>query len=174
MERADIGGGIDGEARDLLRRVVRDLFDVHAAFGGSDHRNARGLAIHQQGEINLARDGGAFLDQQAMDLLALRAGLRRDERGAKQALGFSFYLIDRFDDFDSARLAAAAGVDLCLHHPDRAAQSFSGAYRFIGGESRLAARNRHAGISQQRFCLVLVNIHKKSPGESGIPYTRPV
>ena len=38
--RPDAGGRIDREGHDLLRRVVRDLFDVHAAFGRDDEGDA--------------------------------------------------------------------------------------------------------------------------------------
>ena len=54
--RADIGGGIDREGDDLLRRVVRHLLDIHAAFGRDHEGDARGLAIDQQREIELALD----------------------------------------------------------------------------------------------------------------------
>ena len=50
---------------------------------------------------------------------ALGSGLMRDERHAEHALGFLGHVLDRFDDLDAAALAAPAGMDLRLHHPDR-------------------------------------------------------
>ena len=41
----------DLKRRDLVRRLVRDFFDVHAAFGGNDEGDAAGGAIDESGEI---------------------------------------------------------------------------------------------------------------------------
>ena len=122
MMRHDAGRGIDGDGQDLFRRLVRDFFDVHAAFGRDHERDARGLAIDQHRQIEFLGDRRAVLDIEAVDLLALGAGLVRDQGRAQDALGFLLDVLDRFDDLDAAGLAAAAGVDLRLHHPDRAGQ----------------------------------------------------
>ena len=45
----------------------------------------------------------------------------------------------RLDDLDAAGLAAAAGMDLRLHHPDRSGQFVGSLHRFIDGEGRDAA-----------------------------------
>ena len=82
------GGGVDGEAEDLLWRFSRDLFDIHAAFGRADKADTAGLPVNQEGEVKLARDAGAVLDIDAVDLLALGASLMRDERAPEHALGF--------------------------------------------------------------------------------------
>ncbi len=102
--------------------LVRDLLDVHAAFGRDDEGDARGFAVDQHREIELLVDRRAFLDVEPVDLLAVRAGLVRDQRRAEHAGRFLLHVVDRFDDLDAAGLAAAAGVDLRLHHPDRAAE----------------------------------------------------
>ena len=122
MMRADVRHRIDRDGDDLLRRVVRDLLDVHAAFGRGDDRDARGLAVDQHREIELLLDRRAVLDVEPVDLLALRAGLVRDERRAEQALCLLLDVLDRLDHLDAAGLAAPAGVDLRLHDPDRAAE----------------------------------------------------
>ena len=83
--RHDAGRRIDREGDDLLRRVVRDLLDVHAAFGRDHEGDARGLAVDQRRQVELAVDGRAFLDVEAVDLLAVRAGLMRDQRRAEHA-----------------------------------------------------------------------------------------
>src|SRR6185436_13754017 len=107
---------------DLVRRVVRDLLDVHAAFGRNYDRDARGLAVDQHREIELLLDRRAVLDVEPVDLLALRAGLRRDESCAEDAGRFLLDVLDRLDHLDAARLAAPAGMDLRLHHPHGAAK----------------------------------------------------
>ena len=57
---------------DLLGRVVRDVLDVHAAFGRDDDGDAAGLAVDQQSEVEFLRDVDAVGDVEAVDLLAVR------------------------------------------------------------------------------------------------------
>ena len=128
----DAGRRIDREGDDLLRVVVRDVLDVDAAFGGDHERHFGGFAVDQDRQIKLLVDVGAFLDVEPVDLLAVRPGLHRDQRRAQHLLGEFIDLGDRFGDAHAAlvagggflelALAAAAGVDLALHHPDRAGQ----------------------------------------------------
>ena len=111
-------------------RVVRDVLDVDAAFGRDHERDFRGFAVDQDREIELLVDVGAVLDVEAVDLLAVRSGLDRDQGRAQHLLGELVDLGDRLGDAHAAlvaggsflelALAAAAGVDLALHHPDRA------------------------------------------------------
>ena len=93
----------------------------------------------------------------------MRAGLMRDQRHAQHALGFLLHLLDGFDDLDAAALAAAAGMDLRLHHPDRAAQFLGRRDRFLDREGGLAARHRHAEAAQDLLGLIFVDIHGVSP-----------
>ena len=74
-------------------------------------------------------------------------------------VGFLLHVVDRFDDLDAAGLAAAAGVDLRLHHPDRAAELLRGLHRLFDAERGDALRHRHAEIPQHRLGLVLVDVH---------------
>ena len=117
--RHDAGRRVDREGHDLLGRVVRDLLDVHAAFGRDHERDARGFAVDQRREIELAVDRRAFLDVEPVDLLAVRPGLVRDQHRAEQPLRLPAHVLDRLDDLDAAGLAAAAGVDLRLDDDDR-------------------------------------------------------
>ena len=86
-----VAGSIDS-VDDLLRRVVRDFLDVHAAFGRDDEGDARRGAIDEQGQIEFAIDRRALFDIEAIDDLALRAGLMRDQRHAKHAVGLGAYV----------------------------------------------------------------------------------
>src|SRR5258708_29555426 len=82
----DAGGWIDREAHDLLRRVMRDVLDVDAAFGRNHERDFAGFAVDQDREIELPIDVGAFLDVEAGWLLSLCAGLGRPPGGAHPPL----------------------------------------------------------------------------------------
>ena len=72
---------------------------------------------------------------------------------------FLLHVVDGFDHLDAAGLAAAAGVDLRLHHPDRAAQFVGALDRLVDGERRHAARHRHAEFAQHGFGLIFVDVH---------------
>ena len=165
--RHDAGRRIDREGEDLLGRLVRHFLDVHAAFGGDDEGDARGFAVDQRRQIEFAVDGRAFLDVEPVDLLAVRAGLMGDQRQAEDARGFLLHVVDGFDHLDAAGLAAAAGVDLRLHHPDRAAEFLGALDRLIDGKGRHAARHRNAEFAQDRFGLILVNVHEMLRAAAG-------
>src|SRR6202795_5020096 len=169
----DAGGRIDREADDLLRCVVRNVLDINAAFGGNHERHFGGFAVDQDREIELPVDVGAFLDVEPVDLLAVRSGLHRDQ-GCAQHLPDEFIdLGDRLGDAHAAlvagagllelALAAPAGVDLALHHPDRAGKRLRRDVGIGSPQHRRALRDRHAEFMQQRLGLVFVNIHEMSP-----------
>src|SRR4029078_7951044 len=101
----DPGSRIDRKGKDLFGRLVCDFFDIHAAFGRDYEGDARRLTIDERREIELAVNGRAFFDIQPVDLLAMRAGLMRDERRPQDACGFLFHVVDRFDDLAPASLA---------------------------------------------------------------------
>ena len=63
-----------------------------------------GRAVDQRREIELAVDHRAFLDIEAVDLLAVRAGLVRDQRRAEQPRCASLlHVLDRLDDLRRRR-----------------------------------------------------------------------
>ena len=148
--------------------LVRHLLDVHAAFGGGDEGDAAGGAVDQRRQIQLARDGRAVLDIEPPHHAALRPGLVGDQRHAQHALGFLLHIVDGLDHLDAAALAAAAGMDLRLHHPDRAAQFLGRRHRFLDREGGLAARHRHAEAAQDLFGLIFVDVHGKTPEKAEI------
>jgi hypothetical protein len=60
---------------------------------------------------------------------------------------------------DIAALAATSGVDLCLDHPDRAAELFGGFAGFLDTERWVAHGHGDAETAEQFFALVFVNLH---------------
>ena len=142
-----------------------DFLDVHAAFGGEqDQRLARG-DVMQHGGIELARNFGLLLDQQALDRIVADAhaeNLARPPASASSASG---------GELDAAGLAALAGRHLRL---DDARPDIRGRHgRFRGADAERAARHRNAGRRQnQRFRGVFLEIHRSTrAGEFAIlPY----
>ena len=57
-------------------------------------------------------------------------------------------------------LAAAAGVDLALHHPDRPGKLPRPLDRLLGREGGKAGGDRHAERPQHRLGLIFVDIHR--------------
>ena len=136
VEFGKAGGGIDGEGQDLFGRVVGHILDAHAAFGRHDDRDARGLAVDQQSKVELAVDVRTVFDVDAVDLLAVRAGLDGHEGAAEHLAGELGGFLDRAGQtdaafftslsFDEVAFAAATGVDLRLHDPKRAIEFTGG------------------------------------------------
>jgi hypothetical protein len=164
---ADIGAisghRFDLEGVDFLGRLVRHFFDVHAAFGRDDEGDAAGGAVHQRRQIQLAFDRRAVFYIKTLDQAARRAGLMRDQRHAQDTCRFLLHILDGFDHLDAAALAAAAGMDLRFHHPDRAAQFLGGSNGFFHREGAPAFWHRHAESAQDFFGLIFVDIHGVSP-----------
>jgi hypothetical protein len=91
--RHDPGRGIDGEGDDLLGARARDLLDIHAPRGRCHKGNARAFAVDECREVELALDGRALLDIEAMHLLALGTRLMRDQDRSEQTLGLLAHLL---------------------------------------------------------------------------------
>ena len=130
--RTDVRHRVDGDGDDLLRRVVRDLLDVHPAFGGDDDRDPRALPVDEHRQVEFLVDRRAVLDVEAVHLLAGGAGLMRDQRPSEHLARELLHLGGGLRDAHAAllarvlllerSLAAAAGMDLRLHHPDGTAE----------------------------------------------------
>ena len=82
----------------------------------------------------------------------------RDQRHAHDSAGEFERLGGIFRDLHAAALAAAAGVNLRLHH-HAAAERFGGRLRLFHGVRHLAARHRDVVLGQDGLCLILVNFH---------------
>src|ERR1700761_2490224 len=130
--RHHTGRRVDRESMYFLRRLVRHFFDIHAAFGRYNESNAGSGAIDECGKIEFALDSRAFLDIEPVDLLACRARLYRNKRPPKHFACEGFDLLDRACEPHAAfvarflllefAFAAAAGMDLALDDPERAAK----------------------------------------------------
>ena len=136
-------------------------FDIDAAFGGGDERDAAGAAIDQEREVKLARDGRVFHHIDVPHEPALRPGLWRDKRLPQHAVGLGVDFLNRLDELDAAPFASAAGVDLRLHDEDFAAEIAS-------KRGRLLRTCRHSSIGhgrpvfpEQSLGLVFVNVHRE-------------
>ena len=116
----------------------------------------------------------AVLDEQALDDAAGRAGLDRHQRLAQHLLGEGLHLVDGLGEAHAAlvaglgllelALAAAAGMDLRLHHPDRPRQRLRGLHGLVDRECRRALRQRHAVLPQQLLGLIFVDVHESPMG----------
>ena len=89
----------------------------------------------------------------------MRAGLMGDERHAQHARRFLADIVDRSDDLHAAALAATAGMDLRLHHPDRTAELLGRRHRFVDGERGNAAGRGHAETAEDFFGLIFMDVH---------------
>ena len=163
LEGREADGGIDGLLEDLVRHLGGDLLDLHAALLRPHHDDARRLAVEHEGEIVLLLDVRAGLDEQAVHDLAGRARLFRDERLAEELLGKCPRLLRRMRDFDAARLAAAARVDLRLDDDDRRRELLRVLDGLLGAERRIALRDVDAVGFEDGLALVLMNIHFLAP-----------
>ena len=153
------GGRIDGHLDDLLRRVAGDVLDLHAALGRGHHDHPEGAAIDQHAEIELAIDVDAGLDIDPVDFFALGAGLMGDQLLAQHTRCRGLRLGRAAGELDAPGLAPAAGMDLGLDRPDRAAQRFGRFPRLGGGIGDGAPGNRDPELTHQALGLILVNVH---------------
>ena len=104
-------------------------------------------------EVELARDVHALLDEQALDQLAARSGLVRDQVHAEDLLRGLARGRRALDHLDAAPLAAAAGVDLRLDDDDSLPVSAMSALAAASASSGLKAR-RPFGIGTPSFLRI--------------------
>ncbi len=158
----DADQGINEFLEDLLGGGVGHFLDVHTAFGGGHDGDLLGSAVGQDSQVVFLLDVGAFFNQQAADLLAFRAGLVGHQLHAQNLGGVLAHFIQGLGNLHATALAAATSVNLGLHDPHLAAQFLGDLDSFVDGEGRLAARRRHAELSQDLLTLIFMNFHALS------------
>jgi hypothetical protein len=142
---------VDAEVLDLLGRRRGDFLDVDAA-GGADHEDGLlGRAVDDDPDVRLGADVGGLGDEHLLDGQALDVHAEDRLRLLARRLGRRAVL-------HAAGLAAAADVDLRLHHdglPDAAGDGLG----LVRRRRHLAGRDRHAVAAKHILRLVLVNVH---------------
>ncbi len=138
----------------------RHLFDVHAARGRRDEGDRGALAIDQRRKIKFPGDVAGFFNIQTSHDAAVRTGLGRDQGHAEHARGFAPHVLKRSHDFHAAAFAAAAGMDLRLHHPFRTGQIPCRRNGFFDRTRNPAAQQRRPKGAKHLFGLIFVNIHR--------------
>jgi hypothetical protein len=136
-----------------------DFLDFHAASGAGHEYDAAGGAIDEQAEIEFALDVQAFFDEQALDDTAGGTGLRSDQLHAENLAGEIGSFVGRTGQLHASRFAAAAGMDLRFDDGDVGLQALGRFARFFLGEGDFAAGSGYAIPRQNRFRLVLMNLH---------------
>ncbi len=152
--------GREGRLDDLLRVLGSDLLDLHAALGGDHHHRPLLLAVDGDADVVLLRDRGALLDPQAAHDLSVRAGLVGHQRLPQERRRGRLGLLERLAQLHAARLAAPAGVDLCLDHDERRLELAPGLLD-VGDALALAPLGHaHAELLEQLLGLELVDLHR--------------
>ena len=151
MEWLDPARRVDRNLDDFLRRMLGHLLDLDPAFGRADQGYPAGFAVDQEPQIQLASDVAAFLDIDALDLAPRRSGLVGDEIMAEQGPRRGGDILLGADNFNSPGLAAAAGMDLRLDHPNRPAEPPRYSDRLRGGIGDPAARHATPNFASSSF-----------------------
>ena len=123
-------------------------------------------AVDQHRQVQLLGDVGGFGDQHAVDRQRHAGGLVGLHLGAEHRLARSLaHVVEGLDQLDAAGLAAAAGMDLRLDHPEVAADGLGRLDRLVGRAGDAPGRHRDAVVGEQLLGLVFVEVHA-SPGSA--------
>ena len=148
---------------------MRDLLDIHPALGTGDHRHLSAGPVDKKGEVIFLRNINTIGDVEPVDLLALLARLGGHQRVAEHRARVALDVLDAMGQphatlrvdlkFLKLSLAASAGVDLRLHHVERAGQLLRGLDRLLHAHRRMAFGHRDAMIGEELLGLVFVDVH---------------
>ena len=152
------------EAVEAAKAIGGDLLDIHAAFGGGDEGDRLGAAVDQHRQVQLLVDVGTFGDQHGVDRKLHAGGLVGRHPGAEHRRGVLLHFIKVLRQLDAAGLAAAAGVDLRLDHPQVARDVLGGCDGFFRSARHAPGRYGNAVVGKELLCLVFVKIHASSEG----------
>ena len=170
LVRLEAVGGMERFEENLLRRLRGDLLDVHAPLvRNHQHRQAAG-AVDDDAEVEFAVDVAARLDEDLLHQLSFGTSLDRDQFLAQQGGGDALGVLAGLHEFDAALrlvpldrpLAAAAGMDLGLHHGELPAELVEGGGGFVGGLGGDAGRYADPRLAEEGFALEFVNFHGES------------
>jgi hypothetical protein len=168
MRRCLAGSPAAGSTNSLriCSGVLRgDLLDVHAAFADEAMSTTRCVPpVDHHAEVELLAMCSAFLDQQAPHLLPSGPGLMRDELHAEDLAARSCARRPATSrELHAAALAAAAGVDLRLHHPDRAAEFFAASTASSTLKHGIPRGVTTPNLPEDLLALVFVDLHAAFP-----------
>ena len=135
---------------------------------GGDDAHALQFAVEHIAKINLALERIGEFDVNALHRLAFRPGLAGHEPLAQQIARRLLHLVIGAAEFDAARLAARAGVDLRLDDPMRAAEFGRRVHRLIRAKGDRAGRNGDPVGRQNFLGLILVHVHVVLPGTTTV------
>ena len=138
-------------ARDLLGRARGDLLDVHTADRREHHHRAPLVAVERDAEVELLRDVRGALDVDLADPEPLDLHVQ-DRARVRTGLGRGV------GDLDAAGLAAAASVNLRLHH-DGAAERARRSLGLLGRGRDATFGDADAGTGEQLLRLIFVELH---------------
>ena len=119
LKRLEAHARIDVLLQNRIRIFRRDLLNLHPARRRRhEHRLALG-AVHQNSQVEFLLDGQRLFDQQPPHDATFRPGLVRHQLHAQHFGREIAGLVHRLGDLHAAALAAAAGMNLRLHHHSR-------------------------------------------------------
>ena len=139
---------------------VGNLFNLNAAFGRTNHRDARLGPVQNHCKIELARNTEALLNQYSPYLATFRPGLMGNQIVAEHGSGFFRGFVRAFYHFDPAALAAAPGMDLRLDDANRATQLGGSSLGFLRRRCDDAARDGNAESLEDLLGLKFVYVHR--------------
>ena len=144
---------VDRDPGQRLGTLDGELLDLHAALSRAHGEVAAVGAVEQQGEVVLLGD---VRRPSAIITFCTTWPLMSRPRMSGGLLG---RLLRGLRDLDAARLAATAGLDLCLDHHDRAADLRRRGRRLLRGDGGDAAQDGNPVFLEDVSRLVLVQIH---------------
>ena len=159
LESGQSDGGINRFKEQFFRSFFRNLFDVYPSFGGGHQGHFVGGTVNQERNIEFISNVASLFNQNPLNNFTFRAGLMGDETHAEHISGVLFNFIGGFGNFNSATFTASSGMDLCFNCPGAVTKSFCPVAGRVTVVDYVPFWNRHSEVAQNRFCLILVNVH---------------
>ena len=116
-------------------------------------------SVNQNRDIKLTGNLCARLNVKPGDRLTFGAGLFGDKAFTEHAGRQCFHFVRGVRDFDAARFAAAARMNLRLDGINGTGKTLCGFFSLGCTEGRKSGEHRKARGLQKLFCLIFVNFH---------------